>query len=112
MTRQGRVLAGQAVLSALILIIVYLTLLRPEGGGSLSGVETGVLPAPGQVDQQHGRPAGEDRAGRASPGAGSAPGVLGDLPLPAGVPATGIDAPSDDQYTDSLGQLRARLAAG
>jgi hypothetical protein len=119
MSRQGRLLAGQAVLSALILIVVYVTLLRPEGGGSLSGVETpdGSLPAPGQTGQQREDREGGDRSRRgAGPGATTpgilGPGVLEGQPPPTGVPDTGIEQPADDQYTDSLGQLRARLAAG
>jgi hypothetical protein len=122
MSRQGRLLAAQAVLSALILIVVYVTLLRPEGGGSLSGVETpdGGLPTPGQANQQQGDREAGDRSRRGAravattPGAtpGATPGILGSQPLPTGVPVTGIEGPTDDQYTDSLGHLRARLAAG
>jgi hypothetical protein len=119
MSRQGRLLAGQAVLSALILIVVYVTLLRPEGGGSLSGVETpdGSFPAPGQADHQRGDREAGDRSGHGARAGATTPrilgpGVLQGQPLPTGVPVTGIEEPSDDQYTDSLGQLRARLAAG
>jgi hypothetical protein len=119
MSRQGRLLAGQAVLSALILIVVYVTLLRPEGGGSLSGVETqdGSLPTPGQTGQQRGDREAGDRSRRGAGAGATAPGILGPgvvegQPLPTGAPVTGIEQPADDQYTDSLGQLRARLAAG
>ena len=118
MSRQGRLLAGQAVLSALILIVVYVTLLRPEGGGSLSGVETpnGSLPTTGQTNQQRADRAAGDGSRPSARGAATAAdttqGVVGTQPLPTGVPVTGIEEPTDDQYTDSLGQLRARLAAG
>jgi hypothetical protein len=118
MSRQGRLLAGQAVLSALILIVVYVTLLRPEGGGSLSGVATpdGSLPTPTQADQQRGDREAGDRSRRGARTATTpgvlGPGVLEGQPLPTGVPVTGIERPADDQYTDSLDQLRARLAAG
>jgi hypothetical protein len=115
MSRQGRLLAGQAVLSALILIVVYITLLRPEGGGSLSGVETpdGSLRAPGPASQQRGDRDGGDRSRRAGGTAPTPPGVgiVGTEPLPPGVPDAGIEEPADDQYTDTLGQLRARIAA-
>jgi hypothetical protein len=119
MSRQGRLLAAQAVLSALILIVVYVTLLRPEGGGSLSGVATpnGSLPTPSQAGQQRGDREAGDRSRRRARAAATTPGVLGPgvlegQPLPPGVPVTGIEDPADDQYTDSLGQLRARLGAG
>jgi hypothetical protein len=115
MSRQRRPLAGQAVLSALILIVVYVTLLRPEGGGSLSRVETpgGSLPTPGQATGQDraDREAG-DRSRRADRAIATTPGVLGNPALPTGVTVTGIEKPADDQYTDTLGELRARLGAG
>jgi hypothetical protein len=114
MSRQGRLLTGQAVLSALILIVVYVTLLRPEGGNPLSGVETPdrSLPAPGQAVQQPGDGDTGDRSGRQGRAGAATPRVLEAQPAPSGVPVTGIDEPVDDQYTDSLGQLQARLAAG
>ncbi len=114
MSRQGRLLAGQAVLSALILIVVYVTLLRPEGGGPLSGVETpdGSLPTHGQAGQQRADGDAGDRSGPRGRVDAATPGILGTEPLPTGVPVTGIDEPADDQYTDSLGQLQARLGAG
>jgi hypothetical protein len=114
MSPQRRLLAGQAVLSALILIVVYVTLLRPEGGGPLSGVQTPDrgLPTPGQAGQQRADGDAGDRSGRRARAGATTPGILGAEPLPTGVPVTGIDEPADDQYTDSLGQLQARLAAG
>jgi hypothetical protein len=115
MSRQGRILAGQVVLSALILIVVYVTLLRPEGGGSLSAVEapngasptTGQTPGPQQANRD--AAAGADRRNR--PGRTT----TGTLPTPLVPPATpsiSIEQPTGDQYSDSLEQLRARLAAG
>jgi hypothetical protein len=112
MSRQGRLLAGQAILSALILIVVYVTLLRPEGGGSLSGVEAPQPSFPsrqGADGQQADRRADrEDRRNRRI--AATEPSLLetGQVPTPI---AEG-EQPTDDQYTDTLGRLRARLAAG
>jgi hypothetical protein len=117
MSRQGRILTGQAVLSALILIVVYVTLLRPEGGGSLSGVEApnGTVPPAGQGQQPQERQAqrqpGDDsnarnRTARTTPGALETPAV------PDAGAVTTIEQPTDDQYTDSLGKLRARLGSG
>jgi hypothetical protein len=107
-------LTGQAVLSALILIVVYVALLRPEGGGSLSGVATpdGTLPpasqGPGQqrVDRDQADSNARNRPARTTPG------TLQTLPVPSSAPITTIEQPTDDQYTDSLGKLQARLGAG
>jgi hypothetical protein len=112
MSRQGRLLAGQAVLSALILIVVYVTLLRPEGGAPLSGVETPQPSFPsGQGDdrqQADRRPDDRDRRNQRT--ASSEPSLLEAHELPT--PIVGGEQPTDDQYTDTLGQLRARLGAG
>jgi hypothetical protein len=116
MSRQGRLLAGQAVLSALILIVVYVALLRPEGGGSLSGVETPQPSFPsGQRDgEQRAESRADDRDRDRRRTFAAAPGLPPSL-LDADqvpTPSVGAPQPTDDQYSDTLGQLRARLADG
>jgi hypothetical protein len=119
MSRQGRLLAGQAVLSALILIVVYVTLLRPEGGGSLSGVETPQPSFPsGQGDRQGADRRADDRDGDRRRTLAAAPGLApslletDQLPTPSAGPSVDGEQPTDDQYSDTLGQLRTRLAGG
>ena len=112
MSRQGRLLAGQAVLSALILIVVYVTLLRPEGGGSLSGVEAPQpsFPSGQGTDRQQADHRPDHRSRRNLRTASTEPSLLETEQAPP--PIVGTEQPTDDQYSDTLGQLRARLGAG
>ena len=126
MSRQGRLLAGQAVASALILIVVYFTLLRPEGGGELSRVEAPPnLPPSGQQANNRadrgteGRPGANRRGGTAAPGTTARgttapgttpPGIVGTEP-PVVPPGPTGEQPTDDQYSDTLALLRARIGS-
>jgi hypothetical protein len=106
-TRQGRLLAGQAILSALILVVVYVTLLRPEGGGSLTRVET---PSTGGQT-----PTGQRKQANREPDKAEHPGnhrtaTTAPLLVPDSVPT--VPAPTTSQYSDTLAQLKARLAGG
>jgi hypothetical protein len=118
MSRQGRTLAGQAVLSALILIVVYVTLLRPEDGGSLVGVEApgGSLGTPAKSrEEQRSLPTRDSSnagRGRASEASAAAVQPSSGEPPPGSDPVGSVMQPPDDQYSDTLSQLRARLASG
>jgi hypothetical protein len=109
--RQGRLLAGQAILSALILVVVYVTLLRPEGDGSLTKVET--PSGAGQTPSHQRKQANREPANGRRPGnrrtATTAP-LLLPGELPSSVP--GNQGPTDSQYSDTLTELKARLAGG
>jgi hypothetical protein len=122
MSRQGRLLAGQAVASALILIVVYFTLLRPEGGGELSRVEAPPnLPPSGQQANNRADRGTEERSGANRRGGTIAPGTTAPGTTPPGIvgteppvvpPGPTGDQPTDDQYSDTLGLLRARIGSG
>jgi hypothetical protein len=110
-SRQGRLLAGQAILSALILVVVYVTLLRPEGGGSLTRVETpsggGQTPAHQGKKANHEADNGHHAGNRRTLGTAT-------LLLPSSLPsfAPGAQGPTTTQYSDTLAQLKARLSGG
>jgi hypothetical protein len=115
-SHERKVIAAQVVASAVALLIVYLTLLTPDNDGPLFGVQ-----APGDgagLQKQHAR---ADQKPKKKPGKNkkgdrgrtfAAPAFVPPAPLvPTGViPET--DGPEFDQYTDTLGQVRARVAAG
>ena len=89
MSRQGRLLAGQAVASALILIVVYFTLLRPEGGGELSRVEAPPnLPPSGQQANNRADRGTEERSGANRRGGTIAPGTTAPGTTPPGIVGT------------------------
>jgi hypothetical protein len=110
-SRQGRLLAGQAILSALILVVVYVTLLRPEGGGSLTRVETpsggGETPTHQSEHANRGPDNGKHQGNHRT--VGTAP-----LLLPSSAPGSvpGAQGPTTSQYSDTLAQLKASLAGG
>lgn len=124
-----RVAAAQAVLSIVLLLVVYLTLLRPDSEGDLLAVKArqgteftveGVFPVSrdargGSADQ---REAGADANPPASvpapEGLGTAPADdLTEPPPPSSIepPADGRDpdSPTGDQYGDTVSHLLGRL---
>jgi hypothetical protein len=135
--RRSRIVAAQAVLVGVLLVVVYLTLLRPEDGPPLFGVD-----APGRelevTDANEVEPAsqgghasggreGKPDGGRpdarpaefAPGGAGAAPETAVG-PTDAARPSLGAapsegeggDSPTDDQYVDAVTRLTDRLQAG
>jgi hypothetical protein len=117
------------VVGALILV-VYFTLLKPEGPDSLLGIDapgaaTSTFPEPGEYTDN--RPAGgaapdegssAEQAGGNGGGSMSANGAATTLaPAPSvAAPGPATDAspgdagsPADDQYGDTLARLTARL---
>lgn len=133
MSRRSQIIGAQAALVALLVLVVYLTLLRPDSTDPLREIE-----APGgeqQVQAPDGREGdGNGSAERrgASPGSGGpggegGGGTSGGGAWPGGVyadgggTAAGAGAPGDagvgvsppgDQYGDSVETLRSRVKAG
>jgi hypothetical protein len=125
--RRSRIVAAQAVVVGLLMIVVFVTLLRPDASNPLfeittpGATEASGLPAPGSyVGADHRGDNGRqtrpgtirgDGAGPAVGGATAGPAVAGsDLATPeAGDDGGGEPSPTDDQYADTLTQLATRL---
>jgi hypothetical protein len=131
---QSRLVAVQAVVVGVLLVIVFITLLQPESERPFSGVQgpgeppRSDLPSPdifspaggnGQPGGGNG-PGGGPGGGPGQPGGGGGGGAGGGPPelgltgpqAPAGGGGTtggGPVSPTDDQYADSLSRLTARL---
>ena len=102
-----------------LVIVVYLTLLRPEGPGEISGIEApdgGALPrvearkrpgkAPDRADRRR-RAASRSAAAAAVAAGEGVVATAGDVPAAgATVPPT---TPRDDQYTDAVKALLERV---
>jgi hypothetical protein len=126
----SRLVAVQAVVVGVLMVIVFVTLLQPESDRPLSGIE-----APGEPDRAQvpgptntgptDQPGGGSQPGGGNGGGGGAPGApgggggavapdagptvpeeIGELP---GDDGTDGDTPSDDQYVDTLTRLVGRL---
>jgi hypothetical protein len=124
--------AVQAVVVGVLMVIVFVTLLRPESNGPLFGVQapalpdSAALPSPGSYVGANRHPNGGGR----HTGAGVVPTAPGGAtitaPATAGVTAPGTTggstdtgagsaggggqgSPTDDQYADTLTRLAARL---
>ena len=132
-----RIVAAQALIVGALLMVVYLTLLRPDDESALTAVQapgadpqiaqrTGQAPARGAgrrdgaaARRRAARPgSGAAAAARRGEPAGGAPlaGLPGTVPgvpavpgVPGTVPGSDGDSPADDQYGDALAQLEARL---
>lgn len=130
--RQSRIVAAQAVVVGVLMVVVFLTLLRPEEKGPLFGVDkpslpgVGAGPNPAYAPDHHAEgPRAGDRTttgGGAPPTAeggvnpsGSSAGAI--LPAPSTTPPPAQPSPGDgngesptgDQYDDTLTRLVARL---
>ena len=99
------IVAVQALVVGVLVVVVAVTLLKPEDSEDLAGVEAPgassapELPGPGGY-------ANRSNDGRRSGGTTAAPstGIV-----PGGTPGTDDGSPSDDQYSDTLSDLDARL---
>ena len=119
MTPRSRIIAVQVVVVGALVAAVFLTLLRPDGPQSLSGLdapgglETGVVPTPESYDSRdEPGPGAGDQGGTAPPVSVAPP----ETTPPGTTPDTGDVAdggdpgsPTDDQYADTLTRLMARL---
>ena len=129
--RRARIVGVQAAAVAVLVLVVYLTLLRPEDQGPLSGIEApgggpqaGIPAGPTGPNGPTGDRPGDGRGDGAPPsgGHGGTPGG-GPLGLVLGSTATGVggapppavigagpNTPSDDQYKDSAQALLDKVA--
>lgn len=132
---RSRIIALQGAVVGVLLVVVYLTILRPNDDGSVSGVNAPGTP-PGEIatkpsDRQTHRvrprhPQNRPRPRRAGSSAAATTGVAGGGPTglvpsapstptltPAGVSppggGPGGESPTDDQYNDTLARLNAAL---
>lgn len=119
--RRRRIVGAQAAAVALLVLLVYVTLLWPQGPSTLRGIE-----APGgapttQVDTDRKPNRDPGPSGGPSPPQGSQPrpnegaGPGGSDGAEGGSDAAALlinPTPSDDQYTDSVKALLDKLATG
>ena len=99
--RRWAIIAAEAAVVGLVILVVYLTLLRPDGDSPLFDVD---VPGDGQRIAQG--PNGDDRD-RTPDGRDRPP-----FAPPQARPPGGGDSPTDDQYLDTLARLNAELNAG
>lgn len=125
--RRAGMVAIQAVVVAALMVVVYLTLLQPEGGDMPPGLEAsgptetaGGEPGAGSsyVRQrtERARDANRDgaRGGGSGPLAPASIDATGPIAPAAGKTAPGVDdpediSPTDDQYADTLARLSDNL---
>jgi hypothetical protein len=105
--------AVQALIVGVLVVVVVVTLLRPDAGPPLLGIDSPggsqgtAVPGPGvYIPPDRGRGDGREPAPTSAPG-GGAPGPQAE----AGVLGAGGSegTPADDQYGDTLTRLSARL---
>ena len=131
MSTRSRIVAAQAVLVGVLLVVVFVTLLKPEGHSSLVGVHgpampttEGVTGTPGSDPDGDGdrRGGGGGKPGGEPPGAGSgaiAGGSTGTAAAPGAIAPRSRGprrrrkategSPADQQYADTLARLNAAL---
>ena len=131
MSTRSRIVAAQSVLVGVLLVVVFVTLLKPEGQTSLVGVQGPAMPTTEGAPPTPGsdRDPGDDRrGGRGEPGGGEPPGAgrgviaagstgaaappgaitpsVGESPT---APEATEGSPADQQYADTLARLNAAL---
>lgn len=122
MSERRRLVGVQAAAVALLVLLVYLTLLRPEGTSDLEGIEApggGTnVEAPPRDRDNNGSPGPNGPEGPTGPGGGARGTVVAGSGV-AGPGGGGTDTttltgttPSDDQYTDSVTSLIRKVATG
>jgi len=115
--RPWRIVAVQATLSIAAILIVYLTLLRADGGQPLYEVEgpgaiVGKQELPrGEPGRQAGRREVPTRSRTAPAELDAAPSLVAIEPEPSfQEPADDGGTPTSDQYSGTVGLIQARLA--
>ena len=133
MITRSWIVAVQALVVGVLVVVVAVTVLKPEDSEDLAGVEVPgassapELPGPGGSENRSndGRRSGGGGQQQASGGAGGGSfGAPGTPPVsaavvppaapstgtvPGGTPGTDDGSPSDDQYSDTLSELDALL---
>jgi hypothetical protein len=132
MSPRLRVIAAQAVLVSVLVVVVVVTLLRPQGPESLLGIDVPgapggavTTPTPGSNEDNDQDDDEDEDDGEGGGGTGPHAGAAGGgtqagqtivpgaaVPLTAAPPAdtgTGESSPANDQYADMLEKLSARL---
>jgi hypothetical protein len=120
-TGRPRIVAAQAVVVGVLMVVVFLTLLKPGDTGELFGIEVPGPPGAAQGPGGPQGPIGGDGDGRgengpgngrgASGGPGGGPGGPGGSTFPDDFVPDGLttDSPTADQYRDAVARLTARL---
>ena len=130
-TRRSQIIALQAAVVGVLLVVIYATILRPNDDSAVSGVNapgktpSPVVTKPSHPPRHHVNPrqprnrVAQRRAVRvsaAAPSAGGAPTDLapaapGSTPVGGNSPGGGPggESPTDDQYDDMLARLNAAL---
>ncbi|MGH2987325.1 MAG: hypothetical protein ACRDLO_11660 [Solirubrobacterales bacterium] len=127
--RRWAIIAAEAAGLGLVILVIYLTLLRPDGDNPLFDVD---VPGDGQRTAQGPNRDGPDRGrdgrdaragGPANRGEREGPGRIEDgerasrrggrppFGSPQAPPSGAGDSPTADQYLDTLARLNARLNA-
>jgi hypothetical protein len=136
---RARIIAVQAIVVSLLLVIVFLTILRPEDDSTLFGVDApqseppvsggggdggdGGQPGPGGDDTTEGPTGAGDTGGPSTTGdvagggvpegpadAGLTPPVIAPgTPTQEGADGDDGGSPTDDQYSDTVARLMAAM---
>jgi hypothetical protein len=126
MTRRTGIITLQAAVVGVLVVVVYLTILRPNDDGTVSsvnapGAPSGVASQPPRHPEHRVRPRQPRRqiaqrptrqstvAGAPAPTGLAPPPPVTPTSTPVGVGPPGGESPSDDQYDDTLARLSAAL---
>jgi hypothetical protein len=121
MSTRPRILAAQGAAVALLVLVVYITLLRPDSTEPLRGISTpgsdqrteapserpGSRLDRGRDRRGDGRPRGGTRTPAEADRVGATPGITASA---GESPAAGPFTAADDQYADAVAALLAKVA--
>ena len=119
MSRYSRIIGAQAAAVALLVLIVYMTLLRPESDEPLRGISTpgSEERAEGPADQRREKPdrhrdhpRGDGGKRTEAPSGGEDDAAVG-LANAGGPPLDRVVTPPTDQYADAVAALLSKVAS-